>query len=220
MDLVHKKMIGYGALCLIIAIFALGPDVHSRRVANHNRTVQLAKKEQSGAETASVNHQGAGVMRTPINWQKPSENRPYPNLKRVKHLWVKVSLKRNRTYLYDGKKVIYTMYSTGGMYKKDPETGKSKSMTPTGTFHVEAERGDYFFNGALNEGAHYYVSWLHHGTYLFHSVPTKADGTYNVAEAKKLGKSTGSHGCIRLSVADANWMEHHLPVGTKVVVTN
>ena len=61
-------------------------------------------------------------------------------------------------------------------------------------------------------------SWLNHGEYLFHSVPTKADGSYNLREAANLGKSTGSHGCIRLSVPDAKWMEQNLPEGTKVVI--
>ena len=70
------------------------------------------------------------------------------------------------------------------------------------------------------EGANYYVSWKDHGVYLFHSVPTKASGAYNVEEAEKLGKSTGSHGCIRLSIPDAKWMSANLPVGTKIVIEN
>ena len=155
-----------------------------------------------------------------MDWQKSSETVPYPDLIKVKNLWVKVSLKGNRTYLYDGSKLIYTMYSSGGVYQKDAKTGKMKSTTPTGTFYVQAERGDSFYNQELGEGANYYVSWLNHGEYLFHSVPTKADGSYNLREAAKLGKSTGSHGCIRLSVPDAKWMEQNLPEGTKVVIAD
>lgn len=133
---------------------------------------------------------------------------------------LRLVLKKNRTYLYDGKKLIYTMYSSGGMYVKNPQTGKEESMTPTGTYYAQAERGNSFFNQALGEGANYYVSWLNHGTYLFHSVPTQAGGSYNVKEADKLGKSTGSHGCIRLSIPDAQWMSSHLPVGTKIKIVN
>ncbi|WP_253940168.1 L,D-transpeptidase [Limosilactobacillus reuteri] len=157
-------------------------------------------------------------MRTPIDWHKSSETVPYPDLNKVKDFWIKVDLKNNRTYLYDGSKVIYTMYSTGGIYKKDPKTGKLKSVTPTGTFYAQQERGDSFFNQSLKEGANYYVSWKNHGEYLFHSVPTKADGKYNEQEAAKLGKTQGSHGCIRLSVPDAQWMEKNLPVGTKIEI--
>lgn len=176
--------------------------------------VRTANKNPDSLQS-STNH-----MRTPIDWRKSSETVNYPDLNSVKNFWIKVSLKNNRTYLYDGNKLIYTMYSTGGMYTKNPQTGKTESMTPTGTYYAQAERGDSFFNHSLNEGANYYVSWLDHGTYLFHSVPTQANGSYNIKEAKKLGKSTGSHGCIRLSVPDAQWMSSHLPVGTKIEITN
>ncbi|QLL70766.1 L,D-transpeptidase family protein [Lactobacillus sp. 3B(2020)] len=179
-----------------------------------------ANVRQVKVTTASTLTASSAHMRTPIDWRKSSETVSYPDLSKVKNFWIKVSLKQNRTYLYDGNKLIYTMYSTGGMYKKNPQTGKLESMTPTGTFYAQAERGTSFFNSSLNEGANYYVSWKDHGVYLFHSVPTKAGGAYNVKEADKLGKSTGSHGCIRLSIPDAKWMSANLPVGTKIVIEN
>lgn len=159
-------------------------------------------------------------MRRPINWQKSSEMVAYPDVSKVKHLNVKVSISKNRTYICDGNKVIYTMYSSAGRYDKKSASGKRISDTPTGTFHVQAERGDHFYNAKLHEGANYYTSWLNHGEYLFHSVPTLANGSYNLKEARKLGKSTGSHGCIRLSVPDAKWMMENLKQGTKVQIVN
>ena len=189
---------------------------HLKQPAATNKTVATTAKSKA----TSSSSKSQSNMRTPIDWQKSSETVPYPDLSKVKNLWVKVSLKGNRTYLYDGSKLIYTMYSSGGVYQKDAKTGKMKSTTPTGTFYVQAERGDSFYNQELGEGANYYVSWLNHGEYLFHSVPTKADGSYNLKEAAKLGKSTGSHGCIRLSVPDAKWMEQNLPEGTKVVIAD
>ncbi|MDD6864667.1 MAG: L,D-transpeptidase [Lactobacillus sp.] len=190
---------------------------HLNRSSATSSMVSTTAKSKATAKDSSSEDSN---MRTPIDWQKSSETIPYPDLSKVKDLWVKVSLKGNRTYLYDGSKIIYTMYSSGGVYQKDAKTGKMKSATPTGTFYVQAERGDSFFNQELSEGANYYVSWLNHGEYLFHSVPTKADGSYNLKEAAKLGKSTGSHGCIRLSVPDAKWMEQNLPEGTKVVIAD
>lgn len=190
---------------------------HLNRSSATSSMVSTTAKSKATAKDSSSEDSN---MRTPIDWQKSSETIPYPDLSKVKNLWVKVSLKGNRTYLYDGSKIIYTMYSSGGVYQKDAKTGKMKSATPTGTFYVQAERGDSFFNQELGEGANYYVSWLNHGEYLFHSVPTKADGSYNLKEAAKLGKSTGSHGCIRLSVPDAKWMEQNLPEGTKVVIAD
>lgn len=170
--------------------------------------------------TAQAATSQSSHMRTPIDWHQSSETVPYPDLKQAKNLWVKVELKANRTYIYDGNKLLYTMYSCGGVYQKDKRTGKMKSLTPTGTFHVQSERGDHFFNSQLQVGANYYTSWHDHGQYLFHSVPTTADGSYNKVEAAKLGKTQGSHGCIRLSVADARWIEQNLPTGTKVVIVD
>ena len=147
-------------------------------------------------------------------WNKKSENKEQPDLTKVKDLWIRVSLKGNRTYIMSGKKPIYTMLSTGGVYHKN------KSDTPTGTYHIQHERGAAFYNHKLNEGAKYYVSWKDHGVYLFHSVPTKSDGSIDKKEAKKLGKIPGSHGCIRLSIPDSKWLAATVPAGTKVVIKN
>lgn len=189
----------------------------------HNRviTTQQAKAKDTKAsdQRSKINkNDSQSVMRTPIDWHKPSEKIPYPDLKKVKDFWIKVSLKKNRTYLMSGNRVIYTMYSSGGMYHN--ENGKMVSYTPTGTFYIENERGDSFFNQSLNEGANYWISWKDHGVYLFHTVPTNKDGQYDVKEANKLGKQPASHGCIRLSIPDAKWMMDNLKVGTKVVVEN
>ena len=208
----------YWLICLIVIV--LGGWYMYGHLNQSSATSSMVSTTAKSKVTAKDSSSEDSNMRTPIDWQKSSETIPYPDLSKVKDLWVKVSLKGNRTYLYDGSKIIYTMYSSGGVYQKDAKTGKMKSATPTGTFYVQAERGDSFFNQELGEGANYYVSWLNHGEYLFHSVPTKADGSYNLKEAAKLGKSTGSHGCIRLSVSDAKWMEQNLPEGTKVVIAD
>ncbi len=64
----------------------------------------------------------------------------YPKIKPYeKDLTLRVSLKGNRTYLLRKGKVLYTMLSTGGIYKK------GKSLTPTGTFRIQNGRGDSFF---------------------------------------------------------------------------
>lgn len=211
----RSRYVIYALFCLIIAIFGVHSSLKTSANDQGSTAATTVTKTVGQKQSSSSS---SSQMRTPIDWRKSSETKAYPDLSKVKHLWIKVNLKTNRTYLYDGNHVIYTMYSTGGIYKKDPKTGKMKSMTPTGTFYVQQERGNSFYNARLKEGANYYTSWLNHGEYLFHSVPTNADGSYNKKEAAKLGKSTGSHGCIRLSVADAKWMEENLPVGTKVEI--
>lgn len=143
-----------------------------------------------------------------INWQKPSESQAYPNLAHYSKLWIYVSTKNQRVYLHGNGHVIYKMICS---------TGKPASPTPKGTYHIQAERGRTFYNAASGEGANYWVSWLDHGVYLFHSVPINQKGQYIASEAEKLG-TPASHGCVRLTVADAYWMYKHIPYGTKVVI--
>ena len=148
-----------------------------------------------------------------INWRKPSQAKPYPNLKHYRHAWLYVSTKRQRVYVYNHKgahqKVLYIMYCS---------TGTKKSPTPKGTYHIQAQRGYSFYNAASGEGARYWVSWKDHGVYLFHSVPVNRRGHYVKAEAAKLGRKPASHGCVRLSIADAQWVYHHVPYGMRVEI--
>ena len=146
-------------------------------------------------------------------WKKKSEKKAQPNLSQVKDLWIRVSLKGNRTYIMSGNKPIYTMLSTAGRFNS-----KGKSDTPVGTYHIQEERGHQFFNKDLGEGAMNYVSWHQHGVYLFHSVPTLKNKSINVKEADKLGKTAASHGCVRLSIPDSRWLMDNIPYGTKVVI--
>lgn len=186
------------ALVLVVAIgFA-------NLLGNHRVDVANEASSSRTSETSSV-------MRTPIDWQKSSETVTYPDVNAHPDLWIKVSKKKQRVYLIDNGKVLYTMYCS---------TGTGKNDTPTGTYYIQAERGTYFYSQQSGEGAHYWVSWLNHGEYLFHSVPTDESGNYKLSEAKQLGKKAASHGCVRLSVPDAKWFYENIKEGTKVVITN
>lgn len=166
---------------------------------------------------ANVHHEQH--MRTPIDWHKSSETVAYPDLHQAKHLWIEVDLKSNRTYLYDGSKLLYTMYSSSGVYQKNPQTGKKQSVTPTGTFHVSNIRKDHVFNPRLGLGANYCVSW--NGDYMFHSVVTdNRPQHYLKKTADKLGKAPSSPGCVCLSIPDSQWVEHNIPTGTRVEVVD
>lgn len=150
------------------------------------------------------------VMRHPIQWWMPSETVPYPDLSQLSNFWIHVRIGQNRVYLMNGNDVVYTMYCTAGRYVN------GVSMTPTGTYYVQPERGDEF------AFAYHWTSWLNHGEYLFHSVifGSAWSGQIDPSEAAKLGVQPGSHGCIRLSLPDADWIQHHVPTGTKVVIDN
>lgn len=199
-------------LILLVLLFIGGATYYYHQV-KLNQATTLSSRAQSKVSPKKT------VMRTPINWRLPSETVAYPNLKQLNDFWIKVVISKNRVYLMDGKKVVYTMYASAGEYERQAD-GKKKSTTPTGTYYIQAERGDSFYNPTLSEGANYWTSWLNHGEYLFHTVPTDANGNYKVTEAKKLGKKPASHGCIRLSVADAKWINQNVPQGTKVVITD
>ncbi|WP_242018951.1 L,D-transpeptidase [Streptococcus agalactiae] len=69
----------------------------------------------------------------------------------------------------------------------------------------------------FKEGAYYWVSFKEHGIYLFHSVPTDQQGNEIPEEAKQLGKAA-SHGCVRMSRADAKWFYENIPQGTTVTI--
>ena len=96
-------------------------------------------------------------------------------------------------------------------------TGMDDS-TPRGSFRIQNERGDHFYNPGEGMGARYYTSFLNHGVFLFHSVPTDSKGGYIKEEADMLGIRPGSHGCIRLTVPDARWIMQSVPTGTPVLV--
>lgn len=162
-----------------------------------------SQSNNSSKKTAAVKAE------QPINWKQASQDKPYPTISQNNGRYIQVSLEKQRVYIMSLKhRVLYTMYAS---------TGKNHS-TPRGTYHIQQERGNFFYNQQSKEGAHYWTSWKDHGIYLFHTVPTNAKGHYIVSEADRLGKTANSHGCIRLAVPDAKWINHTVPAGTKVVV--
>lgn len=202
-------------LCLIgLAKIFIPQDEASRAEPAKQSKVRRVKKTPKSAAELARPYRDPADLRAEGTWNKSSESKKYPRLKGKKNLVIRVSLRGNRVYILKRQKVIYTMLSTAGLYKKD------KSLTPTGIFKIQAARGSCFFNQKLNEGANNWVSWdpNNRNVYLFHSVPTKTSGHYNLREAAKLGRTQGSHGCIRLSVPDSRWLMKNVPVGTKVII--
>lgn len=82
---------------------------------------------------------------------------------------------------------------------------------------IEAERGDFFYNASVAEGAYYWVSFKGHGIYLFHSLPTDRFGNEIPSEASKLG-TPSSHGCVRLARSDAKWLYENIPTNTPITI--
>lgn len=200
------------AMVILVGLFAVRQRVltaqtqaaATQRIQKVQAHAVKVKQAQALAKKQAIAKQKAAV----INWRQPSENKPYPDVTKYPNLEFVVSLAKQRVYLQANGKTLYTMYASTGI----------DHTTPTGHYAIQAERGTHFFNGHEMMGANYYTSWLDHGKYLFHSVPTDAKGNYIVAEANKLGKQPGSHGCVRLSIPDAQWIFTHAKVGMAVII--
>ncbi|MFD1428766.1 L,D-transpeptidase [Lacticaseibacillus mingshuiensis] len=160
-----------------------------------------AKASSAKASSIAASKKAAAPK---IDWQKPSEAKAYPDLNKVGTIVLDVSLAKQRVYVKSGNRVLYTMYASTGM----------DDSTPHGDFTISS-RGKSFYNPNEKMGANYWTNFLDN-LYLFHSVPTDENQEYILSETRDLGIKPSSHGCVRLSVPDAKWINEHVPDGTKV----
>lgn len=182
------------AVIVALGLTACGQST-SKSTANKNTTTNLSAQ--------------ASVRSSKNAWKHSSEKKAYPNMKLSKKNWLDVSIKKQRVYVKNkAGKVLYTMLCSTG----------NDDGTPRGTFHIQKERGSHFYNASSKEGANYWTSFKDHGIYLFHSVPVNKAGKYLMKDAHELGKVANSHGCVRLSIPDAKWINSSVPTGTKVVI--
>ncbi|WP_198199083.1 MULTISPECIES: L,D-transpeptidase [Bifidobacterium] len=173
---------------------------HPSKSASSSSATKNQTKQQKPDPIATSAH--------PVDWLKPSQQVDYPDPAAHPGLSLEVSLQDQRVYVRDGSELLYTMYASTGM----------DDSTPRGSFRIQNERGDHFYNPGEGMGARYYTSFLNHGVFLFHSVPTDSKGGYIKEEADMLGIRPGSHGCIRLTVPDARWIMQSVPAGTPVLI--
>ena len=137
-------------------------------------------------------------------WEKPT-TKEYPEIDAPEKFRIEVSVADQRVYIFrDDKKVCTLICSTGA----------TDSPTVTGDFELFAKRGDTFYTERFG-GGNYWITF--YKTYLFHSVPIDSEGYYIIEECIKLGQPA-SHGCIRLSIADARWFYNNMPAGIPVKV--
>lgn len=129
--------------------------------------------------------------------------------------WLKVNQKTNvmTAYKYSGRKwkPVRAMLCTCGT------TGKW--ATPNGTFYTGYK--NRWLTMWLPETGYDYAQYTAHVTsdIFIHSVwyHEPRNSMQSTAAFNDLGKSA-SHGCIRLSVADAKWVYDNCLVGTKITI--
>lgn len=122
--------------------------------------------------------------------------------------YIRVLLDRQVVLVYlDGQEIRSMVCSAGTAAKP----------TPTGRFFIQ-NRGEVFFSEKYQQGGKWWVSFRDWGIYLFHSVPTNRNGEIIPEEAAKLGRPA-SHGCVRLSMADARWLYDTIPEEAPVDIT-
>ncbi|WP_081887398.1 L,D-transpeptidase [Bifidobacterium callitrichos] len=167
-------------------------------------TADTAKKSEKSAALARGKVPAVNQELARARWTNPTGG-AQPDLSHYRNLSIDVSLAKQRVYIKSDGATIYSMIVSTGM----------NDTTPHGSFTIGV-RGDHFYNPEERMGADYWVRIT--GPYLFHSVPTNENaGEYLADEGDKLGRPA-SHGCVRLSIADAKWFYDQIPSGTPVTI--
>lgn len=136
-------------------------------------------------------------------------------------IWKGAEAKAAGTYMIKVNKQqnVVTIYKyKGGKYKPHKAFVCSVGYaTPTGTYPLGEK-----LRWHLLDGPSYgqYCTRIT-GSILFHSVwyYSQDKNAQSYIQYNKLG-TTASHGCVRLTVADAKWIYDNCPSGTKVVIYN
>ncbi len=107
-------------------------------------------------------------------------------------------------------------------------TGRSKDLTPRGTFHLVRQYPYKKMGEVRGENVYSQYASRIVGSYLFHSVPIGGEKRSIQEYGKKqmfikyyesLG-TIASGGCVRLRCADAYWIYMNLLVGTEIIITD
>jgi lipoprotein-anchoring transpeptidase ErfK/SrfK len=205
-----KKIIAWVIACLLVAA-AAGSYIYVNQ-AEKQRSAQLAK---AAAKTKKM-HQNH--MRYPIDWKKSSQTISYPKIQhpRMDNLKVKVSLARQRLYIFSKNEKIYTMYISASWKKAK----KSNRVVP-GNYRLQDQRGSFYYTPAIGEGGKYWVAWKKSGQNLIQSVPINEQRNFLQAQASLLGDTQdipNTHGNIWLAVKDAKWFYNNIPGETKLII--
>ena len=123
-----------------------------------------------------------------------------------------VDVSEQRVYVYEYSNGAYTKLKARFVCS----TGTKANPTPLGTYRSTERIDEWHYFVDYNCWAQYAYRIV--GRYYFHSVLFKEKGgSPTSSSVRNLGRRA-SHGCVRLSVADAKWISDNCPKGTTVVV--
>ena len=120
-------------------------------------------------------------------------------------------------YLNRGKRTVYILKNVFGEYmpyKTFPCcVGAPSTPTPSGVYSIKG-KGLYFVTEAGNKC--WYFSQII-GHYMFHSQIYSSASTPSTIVDGSMGVAC-SHGCVRLYIKDAQWINKKMPYGTVVYI--
>ena len=135
-------------------------------------------------------------------------------VKSVKPYQIKVSLSEQRVYVYAADRMDnYTILAKTFVCS----TGLDSTPTPKGTFTNTGRGARWHYFQKFDCWAQY--AWYIDDDIMFHSVLYSQQDTDTLrrSSVNALGRKA-SHGCVRLAVADAQWIWDNCSSGTTVVV--
>lgn len=188
----------------VVTQTAVVTEAAERTVAKDAKDGKTDAKDAGGSALSRAKVPAVNRDLARARWTNPTGG-AQPDLSKYRNLSIDVSLAKQRVYVKSNGATIYSMIASTGM----------DDSTPHGSYTIGV-RGEHFYNPDERMGADYWVRIT--GDYLFHSVPTNENaGQYLEDEAVKLGRPA-SHGCVRLSIADAKWLYDQIPYGTPVTI--
>lgn len=201
----HKKIIISSLAFAAAAMLMSGCSNQARKSHTHHvRTETTAKPARRSYRRPAAKDT---AMRSQPNYKLPSEKKPYPKL--VKSDSIVVSIPKQRAYIFTNRhRLIYEMFVSTG----------SHNRTPRGRYHINSSRGRWFYSPEEREGAQYATGWHDGGVYLFHATPANQKHQVFAGVAHDLGRKPSSHGCVHLSIPDAEWLYKNATVGMKVII--
>ncbi|MGC9520642.1 MAG: LysM peptidoglycan-binding domain-containing protein [Anaerolineae bacterium] len=125
----------------------------------------------------------------------PPEPRPGPGTGGEK--WIDINLSAQRVTAYQGQTAVYSALAS---------TGTWRTPTVVGTFHVYAK-----YRYTPMSGPGYYLPNVPHTMYFYRGYAIHGAYWHN-----NFGTPM-SHGCVNLSLPDAEWFYNWSPMGIKVV---